>query len=134
MREFKVKGISWRCDNTFYVDVYPSQEMYYAYDWVLGEFQQKDENYDNYCDVAFLNVAVNLDNTTDFNLSSYFSEHGWVDISYMCSKEEKKMILKFIEEWKDKVPENPDGNIYWDDTEYTNALSDDITWKEEVLR
>ena len=93
---FRIKGISLRIDNTFYVDVEPSAEMYYAYDYKLGEFMNEDEDYWNEYEDTFLNVAYNLDRNDGFNLSSFFSEHAWVDIPYRCSETEKKMILDFV--------------------------------------
>ena len=137
MREFKIKGISFRVDNTFYVDVEPSQEMYLAYDYVIGEIMNDNEDYVNEYGVEFLNVSYDLDRENgdfSFALSTYLSDYDWLDIKYTCSSKEKKAILDFINEWKDKVPKNPDGAEYWDDTEYVYALSDDIPWKNKVLR
>lgn len=135
MREFKIKGISLRINNTFYVDIEPNQRMYYAYDYILGEFMNEDEDYCDELGEYYLNIAYNLDKDNDeFNLSTYFSEYGWRDIPYKCSEVEKKAVLDFINEWKDKVPENPEGEAYIDDMDYTQDLSDDIPWKMDVLR
>ena len=124
MSKFKIKGISWRVNNTFYVDVEPSVAMKKA---LL--------NCDFYNDfgVHYLNVAHSLDDNV-FNLSTWQSKVAWVDIPYECSESEKKAIVNFISEWKDKIPENVDGELYGDDYDYVDALSDDIPWKEQILR
>ena len=139
--KFRIKGISLRIDNIFYVDVEPSPKMKIAYEKFHHSLvhDQIDNHHNPYywsqCGECFLNIARNIDKEyDDFNLSSYFEEYGWLDIPYKCSQEEKKAVLDFINEWKDKIPENPDGMIYGDDTEYVNALPDDIQWKKNVLR
>ena len=135
MTRFKIKGISWRCNNTFYVDVKPSRAMKNALDDVLEELQeQTEEELDDYS-IALLNLAYDINISDDKpNLSTWVPEFGWTDIPYECSENEKKKIIDFINKWKDKVPENIDGEAYDDDIEYVCALSDDIPWKEEVLR
>ena len=141
MIKFRIKGISLRINNIFYVDVEPSRNMRIAYDkFHLSLVEDQEENHNNpdywsECGTEFLNIACDIDKENDdFCLSSYFEEYFWLDIPYECSEEEKKAIFDFINEWKDKVPENPDAEIYDDDTEYVRALSDDIPWKKDVLR
>jgi hypothetical protein len=133
MSRFKIKGISWRSNNAFYVDVKPSKAMINALDDALETLQDEIDEEFYSCGIAFLNLAYDIDTPNDKpNLSTWVPEFGWIDIPYECSDNEKKAILDFIYEWKDKVPENIDGEA--DDTEYTDALPEDIPWKEQVLR
>lgn len=133
MNRFKIKGISWRCDNTFYVDIHPSRAMRNALFDVLEELQEQTEEELYDCGMSFLNLAYDIDTPNDkLNLSTWVPEFYWIDIPYECSESEEKQIIDFINKWKDKVPENIDDE--YDDTEYGYALSDDIPWKEQVLR
>lgn len=134
MNRFKIKGIGWRCDNTFYVDIQPSRAMRNALFDVLEELQEQTEEELYDCGMGFLNLAYDIDTPNDkLNLSTWVPEFYWIDIPYECSENEKKAILDFINKWKDKVPKNVNGEEY-DDTDYGYALSDNIPWKEQVLR
>ena len=134
MSRFKIKGIGWRCNNAFYVDIYPSKAMRNALFDVLEELQEQTEEKLYDCGMSFLNVAYDIDSSNDKpNLSTWVPEFFWIDIPYKCSENEANQIIDFINKWKDKVPENPDGEEY-DENDYGYALSDDIPWKEEVLR
>jgi hypothetical protein len=134
MSRFKIKGIGWRCDNAFYVDIHPSRAMRNALFDVLEELQEqtKDPLYD--CGMSFLNLAYDINSPNDKpNLSTWVPEFSWIDIPYKCSENEVNQIIDFINKWKDKLPENPYGEEY-DEDEYGYAIPDDIPWKEEVLR
>ena len=133
MGTLEVKGISYRFNDMFYVDVEPNVNMKTA----LEEEIQKQKNFvneDDYlCGAQFLSVAYDIKGVFH-GLVTWISDLDWIDIPYEFTKTEKKEVIEFINKWKDKVPTNIDGYKYADDTEYVYALSNDIPWKYKVLR
>ena len=122
MDKINIKGISFKIDNIYFVDIVPNETIKQILD------QQKYSDAERECALKFLNVGCSSNVT--FVLSTWIPEAHWIEFEYEFFEEEKQNIVNFINEWKDKLPTRTCA----DDFEFVNALSDDIPWKQQVMR
>lgn len=71
-----------------------------------------------------MEIEIDLDKNTS-NVVFYFDDYEDIDIE--ISKDEYIQCVEFINQWKDKLPDN--NELMLGDNEWYEAIPDDVDWK-----
>lgn len=133
----EILGISMKAGNYYRVMVKATEEMNKAWLDFLNEDCDEDEIYGSFeeamedsCftsnDKGYLvmEIEIDLDDQTS-NVVYYFDDYEDLDIE--LTVDEFNQCLAFVNEWKDKLPDND--VLALGDSEWYNLISNDIPWK-----
>lgn len=129
-----ILGISMRYGNTFRVMVESTKEMNEKWLEIINEncenpmtFEEAlrescyTSNKDGY---LVMEIEIDLDENTS-NVVFYFDDYEDIDVE--ISRDEYTQCVEFINQWKDKLPDN--NELMFGDNEWYEAIPNDVDWK-----
>ena len=131
-----ILGISMKAGNFYRMQVKATEEMNKAWLDILNEDCDEDEKYTfeeamkdsvyTSNDKGYLVMEIEIDiKRNTYSVVYYFDDYEDLDIE--ITEEEFNQCVDFINEWKDRLPDN-EGFAYGD-CEWYDMIPDDIPWK-----
>ena len=132
----EILGISMKAGNYYRVMVKATEEMNKAWLDILNENCDEDEKYtfeeamedSGYTsnDKGYLVMEIEIDiKRNTFDVVYYFDDYESLNVD--ITDEEWGQCIDFINEWKDKLPDNAWFKL--GDCEWYNSIPDDVPWK-----
>lgn len=133
----EILGISMKAGNTYRVMVKATEEMNKAWLDILNEDCYENGKYSSFEDAiedscyasndkGYLVIEIEIDIKRNTHAVVYYFD-DYEDLDIELTIDEFNQCVDFINEWKDRLPDNED--LMLGDSEWYDLIPDDIPWK-----